>query len=213
MNINDLDEYGISVKGEISDKDLGLLILNYNRMILSDQSKINNFEKLEGKALAKFLEREDDFGKDFLLTCLAICEKDIQEEYFKGEDKEEALLKIHQFVCKLKSVEQTGKENIRQARNIAEQEDKLKLKAQRYQQMKDQYAFLRQCATDEIVFDKYYATMLQGKVGKDEAKNMILAKYNESRQNFETRKSNYFGDFVRYQVAEGVRVGEGEKVG
>ena len=213
MNIKDLDEYGISVKGEISDKDLGLLILNYNRMILTEQSKKIGFEKLEGKVLSKFLEREDDFGKDFLLTCLAICEKDIQEEYLKGEDKKDALLKIHQLVCKSKGCSNAGKENIRQARSIAEGEDKLKLKAQRYQQMKEQYAFLKKCATDENVFDEYYGTMLKGRIGEAEARQMIALRYNESRQNFATRQSNYFKEFVSHQVAEDVRMITSEKVG
>lgn len=53
MTIDDLNEYGITQNGKINDKDLGLLILKYNEMYLTDEEEKSKFKKLVEKVFNK----------------------------------------------------------------------------------------------------------------------------------------------------------------
>jgi len=144
--------------------------------------------------------------KEFLLNCLAICAPEIQKSFIKGQNNIDALLKIHDLVSKSKMNEFIGKENIRQARSLAESEDNLKNASQKYQDIRDQFKDLETCATDEGVFDVFYSTRLNGKISKDDAQKMIESKFKQAKGNFGSQQSKYFTKFINYHVNADARV-------
>lgn len=208
MTKEDLINAGIINNGKISDVELGLLLLKYNRMSLKDG--VSEFDKMSQKIKDDFDfgDRKEGFKtreNKFLLTCLAISQKPFQITYMNSNSNEEALLKFHKLAVEAQDKTILSKENIRAARSLAEVADSLRLSSQKYKENKDQYEYLLSCLTDEEVFDVFYKR-LEGRLGKSEAKEMIASRYPESQKAFLTKQDKYFDFLTKYFVKEDIRM-------
>lgn len=208
MTKEDLTNAGILNDGKISNAELGLLILKYNRLSLKDGTK--EFDKLAQKVKDSFNfgDRKDDYEakeKKFMLSCLAICQKPIQIAFMNSKSNEEALIKIHEFSVSAQEKNTLFKENIRAARSLAEVADSLRINSQKYKENKDQFEYLVSCLNDEEVFDVFYKR-LEGRLGKNEAKKMIEMRYPESEKIFLAKQDKYFDFLTKYFIKEDTRL-------
>ena len=209
MTKDDLIEAGIINNNRISDVELGLLLLKYNKLTL--EKGVSKFERLEAKIKSDFNFGDRSFGfkerqKTFLKNCLAICQKPFQVAYIRADNNIDALFAFHKIAVADRENGSAEKENIRVARSIANTEDVLKQRTQKYVESKDQYDYLLSCMTDDDVFDVFYHQRLEGRVQKEQARQMLSLRFPETQQNFLAKQDNFFNLFTMCHVIEDSRM-------
>ena len=203
MTKHDLETAGILVDGKISDQNMASLILRYNKHFINGE-ELDKFNKFSSVIDQKFSGNKNN--GEYLKNCLAICCKPLQESYLREKENEDRLIAIHYAVANKSAQEiDEGKENIRKARTLAEEADAMSVKSRKYNEKKDQYDYLHACVTEEDVFDRFYKN-LEGRIEKDQARQMLHVKFAEIEQRFLESQSRYFDFFINYQIKEDARV-------
>ena len=201
MTKQDLENAGIIDLGEISSSLLSYFLLKYNRLFL-DEKDIKTFDKLAEKVQNKFKENQNE---EYLKNCLAICCKEIQLCYLKGNDDAERIILIHNLISQKIAKDFQGKENIRKARALADACDAIKIQAQKYIESKKQYDYIHSCITEEDVFERFYKN-IEGRLTKDSAKQMLEVKFIDIKEKFLKKQEKYLDFFINYQISEDARV-------
>ena len=158
MTEKDLRDAGIICE-RFSDSEFGLLVLKYDGIYLEGKNLLK-FKTLEAKVKPMYsleeFQKNPDKEKEFLKTCLAISDKKFQNAYLAAKcDNLEALLMIHNMVVEKGIVAPEKKENIRQARKLAEEDFRLQKYSKEYKFCKETLETLLPLKIDEIVFEGF----------------------------------------------------------
>ena len=198
----DLERAGIINKDEISNMDLATLLLKYNKKYI-EREEISRFDNLLKKVQEKFNGGED--SNEYLTTCLAVCCRDFQTTFLKQNNALDKLLSVHELVVNKFAKDKNGKENIREARRLADIEDSMKIKSQTYKELKDSLDYLKACLTEEDVFNRFYKNF-ENRMDESAVKTMLKSKYDENKKGFLEKQSKYFDLFLDYQIKEDSRL-------
>lgn len=201
---------------KISDKELGLLLLKYNRLYISklgDKNKIDEFERRVKIVINSFnfADRSEDVEnreKDFLRSCLAVSEKEISLAFFHGTTDVEKITNVHNLVCEKISQGLEGKETIREARKFDDMDVNLKREGRVYSEFKASYEYMVSCINDEGHFENFYKN-LEGRMDKEVARKKIIdnfTKENGIQVNFLHQQSKYFDCFINFRLRADARL-------
>lgn len=206
MTRNDLQEAGFIDK-DLSDSDLGLLLLKYNESYLEGENLLK-FKALENIVMKKYnleaFSKHEEDERDFLNNCLAISEEKFKKAYFDAKgDNVAAVLKTHDVVVSKQVVDPTKKENIRAARRLAEEEDSLKKTSESYKRRKESLETLLPLKTDEIMFERFCKRC---NAAPEVLKKNLDAQFENVAAEFLKYQEKLLSQFVDYQLKEDVRL-------
>lgn len=195
------------VEYAINPREMGLLLVKYNRALLAKTEKesLANFEKLVKKVVDSFnLDGEGvKSEKDFLNSCLAICDENLSLAFFHGKNDVEKLTNVHKYVCeKINSVEEAKPETIGEARKLEGMDNSLRKESKIYEEHKKAYNFMSGCIRDEGKFESLYKTF-NGRIPKEEFRNKIaenFSKKNGIKDSFLQQQSDYFNAFIKFRL-------------
>ena len=192
----------------ISPRELGLLLVKYNKILLSktDRISLDKFVEVSNKLISSFnTNNSEDLAeeKNFLNSCLALCDNNLSLAFLQGENDVEKITNVHRYVCERINVnEEAKKETIGEARMLDDMDNRLRKESKIYGEHQKAYKFMSDCINDEVKFESLYKTF-NGRIPKEDFRKKLVndfSKENGIRDNFLQQQSEYFNSFIKFRL-------------
>lgn len=183
------------------------LIYLYDKK-LNKNSKDEEFDKINQKAIEAYYTNDDDKKQDVIASLLNICSKETKDAFLNAKDNNEGLYKIHSYIVEQELVgKEDQKETIKEARKIEARELETKDVKEDYITAKENAQMANKLCYDKAVYMAFLAGRGLTDSEKLTEKLMSISKASNSKLN--TAETRYFTRVIDDVVNEDCRLKNG----
>ena len=180
------------------------LIYLYDKK-LNKNSKDEEFDKINQKAIEAYYTNDDDKKQDVIASLLNICSKETKDAFLNAKDNNEGLYKIHNYIVEQELVgKEDQKETIKEARKIEARELETKDVKEDYITAKENAQMANKLCYDKAVYRAFLAG--RGLTDSEKLTEKLMSISKASNSKLDTAETRYFTRVIDDVVNEDSRL-------